>query len=209
MSDLKNRIDSTASITEGCEVQNSILSPFSRLKSYVELRDSDLGDYSYISSHSVINKTHIGKFSSIAHGTFIGLWEHNTYVTSHSFYLYETSGGFVNGYKNYDRDKEWTIIGNDVWIGANSVVLKGVQVGDGAIIGAGSVVTKDVPDYAIVAGNPAKLVKYRFEEKDRDFIKRTAWWNLERKRLQDMVNSDIWTDLEKFKKYCTDNKIIG
>lgn len=74
-----------------------------------------------------------------------------------------------HGYKKgmYIKDQPWSthnnfvIIGDDVWIGANSVVLPGVKIGNGAIIGAGSVVTKDVPDYAIVVGNPARVLKYR------------------------------------------------
>lgn len=207
MADSKNIIDPTAVVSEGCSIQNSTLKPHSRLKSHVELRDSILGDYSYISSHSVVNKTKIKKFSSIAHGTFIGLWEHNTYVTTHSFYLYETSGGFVKGYENYDRDSEWTSVGNDVWIGANAVVLKGVSIGDGAIVAAGSVVTKDVPPYAIVAGNPARLVRYRFDEEDIGFFNQVQWWDIDREIIQEMVDAGVWKDFARFKKYCVDHKL--
>lgn len=63
--------------------------------------------------------------------------------------------------KEQPHDKSSIIIGNDVWIGANTTILKGVNIGNGAVVGAGSVVTKDIPEYAIVVGNPAKILKYR------------------------------------------------
>lgn len=72
-----------------------------------------------------------------------------------------------------------TIIGNDVWLGANSLVLKGVKIGDGAVIGAGAVVTKDVPPYAIVGGNPAKVIKMRFDDETIGKLMQLQWWNLD------------------------------
>ncbi|MGC1379108.1 MAG: CatB-related O-acetyltransferase [Anaerolineales bacterium] len=68
-------------------------------------------------------------------------------------------------------------IGHDVWIGHGSIVLKGVKIGDGAVVGAGSVVTRDVPDYGIVAGNPARLIRKRFEDEIIVLLKDLAWWN--------------------------------
>lgn len=68
-------------------------------------------------------------------------------------------------------------IANDVWIGAHTVILSGVQIGNGAIIGAGSIVTSDVPDYAIVAGNPAKVIKYRFDSQLIEKLLEIQWWN--------------------------------
>ena len=79
-----------------------------------------------------------------------------------------------------------TKIGNDVWIGRSAIVLSGVNIGNGAVIGAGSVVTKDVPDYAIVAGNPAKLIRYRFDEHTIQELQSLKWW--------------AWPD-EKIKQY--------
>ena len=148
-------------VSENCEVMNSQMDYYSRIKALCHLRDSNLGDYSIISNSTYVNASDIGKFNSIGYGNYIGLWEHNLLVTTHSFYLYEGSGGFVKGYKSYEKDKVRTKIGNDVWTGANVVVLKGVNIGDGAVIGASSVVTKDVPPYAIVVGNPAKIIRYR------------------------------------------------
>jgi len=70
------------------------------------------------------------------------------------------------------------VVGNDVWIGQNALILPSVRkIGDGVVIGAGAVVTKDVPDFAIVAGNPASVLKYRFSKTTMDKIKKSAWWD--------------------------------
>jgi chloramphenicol O-acetyltransferase type B len=196
-----NKLDPQSIILKDCEVSNSTLKAYSRLKKNVEFRNSALGDYSYVSSFSVINACDIGKFCSIAHGTFIGLWEHNTYTTTHSFYLYESSGGLVKGFKDYDKDEIRTKIGNDVWVGANVTIKKGVSIGDGAIIGAGSVVTKDVEPYSIVVGLPAKLMKKRFEQRDIDLLLKSQWWDYPREILKDMIEKNVWDSMVKLRNY--------
>ncbi|MGE5418076.1 MAG: CatB-related O-acetyltransferase [Acidobacteriota bacterium] len=196
----RNQFDEMSIVSENCEISGSILGFYSRLKKFVEFRESMLGDYSYVSSFSVVNGTEIGRFSSIAHGAFIGLWEHNVWVTTHSFYLFEGSGGFVKGNTPYEADKIKTYIGNDVWIGANAVVLKGVKIGDGAIVGAGSVVTKDVPPYAIVLGSPARVHKYRCSEEDIKLFLEAKWWDLSREEIQYLVDHDAWLSIDRFKE---------
>jgi acetyltransferase-like isoleucine patch superfamily enzyme len=76
------------------------------------------------------------------------------------------------------------IIGNDVWIGRRAMILSGVRIGHGAVVGAGSVVTKDVPPYAIVAGNPARIVRYRFDRETIAALLRIAWWDWPDKKLE-------------------------
>ena len=146
-----NVLEDYVDISPLSKVSNSILKIYARVKDYAELRDSFLGEYSYISQQSIVNKTNIGKFVSIANGCYIGLWEHNTQVSTHSFYLYEHCGHFVKGYKNYDKDDIETIIGNDVWIGANAVIMKGTNIGDGAIIGASAFKTSSL---VTITANP-------------------------------------------------------
>ena len=170
-----NRLGEFTDISNTAKVVNSEMKFYSRIKDYAELRDSVLGEYSYISQSSIVNKTNIGKFVSIANGSYIGLWEHNTEVSTHSFYLYEHCGGFVSGYTDYDKDYIETNIGNDVWVGSNAVILKGVSIGDGVIIGASAVVTKRVPPYAIVVGNPARVIKFRYKESDVNWLLSLKW----------------------------------
>jgi len=197
---MENKIGQNVVVSETAKVTGSILKIYSRLKDYSEIHNSTLGKYSYISQYSIINKTRIGKFCSIANGCYIGLWEHNTYVSTHSFYLYEHSGNFVKGYKNYDKDNIETKIGNDVWIGANAVIMKGVKVGNGAIIGASTVVTKDVPSYAIVVGNPGRIIKYRYDKKDIQWLEKIKWWNFSRKKIKRIIEDKGFNNFKLFKK---------
>ena len=201
---MSNNIEDMVVVSNSSKVSDSILKYYSRLKDYTEIYNSTLGEYSYISQYSIINKTKIGKFSSIANGVYIGLWEHNRAVSTHSFYLYEHSGNFVEGYTNYDRDDIETYIGHDVWIGANAVVMKGVSVGDGAIVGASAVVTKDVPPYAIVVGNPARIIKYRYEKSEIKWLLELEWWNFSREKIKELVEKKAFNDFKLFKKLLKD-----
>lgn len=76
------------------------------------------------------------------------------------------------------------IIGNDVWIGAKSTIMSGVNIGNGAVIGSNSTITKDVPPYAIVVGNPGKIVKYRFNEKQIESLLKISWWDWTEDRIK-------------------------
>lgn len=89
-------------------------------------------------------------------------------------------------------------MGNDVWVGCNSVLISGVKVGDGAIIGAGAVVTKDIPPYAIVVGVPARVIKYRFDEEVRERLLQIKWWNWDDEKIKRNIGffkSDINMEL--------------
>lgn len=88
------------------------------------------------------------------------------------------------------------IIGNDVWIGAYVNIIEGITIGDGAIIAAGSVVTQDVPPYAVVGGVPAKVIKYRFEQDIIEQLKKIEWWNKDQKWLK--KNAHLFDDVYKF-----------
>ena len=101
----------------------------------------------------------------------------------------------LNGYPQ-TSSKEKITIGNDVWIGRNAVLLGGITIGDGAIIGAFSVVAKDVPPYAIVVGNPATVKRYRFNSQQIDALLKIQWWNWSDEKveanLQDLKDVDIF-----------------
>lgn len=94
------------------------------------------------------------------------------------------------------------VIGNDVWIGAKSTIMSGIKISDGAVVGAGSTVTKDVPPYAIVAGNPAKIVKYRFSEDIIEKLLQIKWWEWDEKKIKEnamlMWSSNVEIFIKKF-----------
>lgn len=109
-------------------------------------------------------------------------WEKNQYI----FRLVDTYGKHGNNFDKYSsklRKDEKVIIGNDVWVGANVVVLPGVHIGDGAVIAAGAVVNKDVGDYEIVGGVPARLIKKRFSDKDIKILKKIKWWDWDEEKI--------------------------
>lgn len=126
-----------------------------------------IGNYSYINKNSNIENCVIGNYCSISANVFVAPQEHAL--------------GIFSTYPQFEKNpnRNITIIGNDVLISAGAFVKQGVTIGDGAVIGMGAVVTKDVPPYAVVAGNPAKIIKYRFSESVVSKISSTKWWNKE------------------------------
>ena len=154
---------------------------------------SYIGFGSYIGNNCNIVSTQIGKYSCI--GPYVrttsGVHPIN-YVSMHpAFYSLRGQAGFTYVKKQLfdeSRDKGYhIIIGNDVWIGDSALLMEGIHIGNGAVIAAGAIVTKDVPPYAIVAGVPAKILRYRFEEKIRTEIDRVEWWNKDEEWIKNHV----------------------
>ena len=98
-----------------------------------------------------------------------------------------------------------TVIGNDVWIAHNAVILPGVHIGDGAIIGAYSVVAKDIPPYAIAVGNPARIVKFRFDDEMVDLLLKFKWWDKEEDEIKVLLPILTSSDLNKVKTFLKEN----
>jgi len=146
----------------------------------------------------------IGAFCSINHRALIGTEGNHpmSFISTHPFiYNLERNPSIKEEYRQIgikERllvNKE-VIIENDVWIGANAIILPGVTIGNGAIIGAGAIVTKDVPPYAIVGGIPAKVIKYRFSKEMIDFLQELEWWKWDDKIIQE--NLELFYYPEKF-----------
>lgn len=160
-----------------------------------------IGPYSYISNFSRINNVDIGSYCSIGPEVLIGLGIHPSrkFVSTHpSFYSTSKQSGIVYSKDYKFIESKRTVIGNDVWIGARAIILDGVTVGDGAIVGANSVVTKDVPPYAIVGGVPAKIIKYRFNSEEVNHLLNIKWWNWNEEKLK--LKSDSFEDITVFLK---------
>lgn len=146
----------------------------------VSLSSVEVGDYTYVSNGSNINNASIGKFCSIGPDCKIGLGLHpsHTFVSTHPvFFSTLKQAGVTFSDRNYYSEFKKVEIGNDVWLGANVIVLDGVRIHDGAIVAAGAVVTKDVLPYAIVGGIPARLIKYRFEKEQVEKLIDSHWWD--------------------------------
>ncbi len=147
--------------------------------SYIDSK-SIIGNYTYIGRNCNITKAVIGNYCSIGNNVTIVPGEHDIYSISTSHALYDG-----NWYKKL-TEKD-CIIKNDVWIGADSIIRRGITVGNGAVIGANSFVNKDVPDFAVVAGNPAKIIKYRFDVDKCNKIAKSKWWNFKLDKAKTII----------------------
>ena len=127
-----------------------------------------IGSYSYIGRNCAITKSSIGRYCSIANNVSIGQGEHELDRISTSSYFYNSAYEVLTS-------KECNV-GDDVWIGVDAIILRGVSVGIGAVIGANSVVTKDVPPFAVAVGCPAKIIKFRFKSDKANSILESKWW---------------------------------
>ena len=128
-----------------------------------------------------INNIKIGSFCSIASGVVIQEYYHK-YERLSTFYMNQYF--FNKSFKEDIFSKGDIIIEDDVWIGANCVILSGVTIGRGSIIGAGSIVTKDIEKYSIVGGNPAKVLRRRFSTETIDIVENLKWWTWDIKKIK-------------------------
>ena len=146
-----------------------------------------IGKYSFIGMNSYVDKStaSIGRFCSIAMGAKISLNNHPMeWVSTHPF-TYAKKYGFVNENISIEGiSTKKTVIGNDVWMGANVTILAGVTIGDGAVIGANALVTKDVEPYSVVNGTPARHVKFRFDPETIKKLQEIKWWNWEDEKIK-------------------------
>lgn len=145
----------------------------------------------------------IGRFTSIAHyvhsNPFIHPYERPYATTCPMFFSMLKQNGYTfTSQQRFTENKEPAKIGNDCWIGQFVFINGGVQIGDGAIVLAGAVVTKDVPPYAIVGGVPCKIIKYRYDKDTIDFLLKFQWWNKPLEWLKN--NSHLLCDIDKLKK---------
>lgn len=166
-------------------IDHSFLNESVRIDRFCHVFESDIMAHSFTGMNTTILCSKIGAFCSISWNVSIGGPNHDyTRMTQHSF-LYNDYDKIRPANKNvpYDRFADKVEIGNDVWIAANAVILRGVKIGDGAVVGAGAVVTKDIPPYAIVGGVPAKIIKYRFSPKIIALMLKLKWWNWSTKKI--------------------------
>lgn len=160
-----------------------VYEPIVRISANTHCNQVEWGAYSYVAEEGRISNARIGRYVSIAHRVEIGLGRHPVdWVSTNPFSYFDPFPGVFPGFKpvcEFDRRPSETIIGHGAWIGANAIVPAGkpIRIGQGAIVAAGSVVTRDVPDYAIVGGNPACILRHRFDTSIQERLNETTWWN--------------------------------
>lgn len=172
----------------GSAITGSIIHPTSKVESGSRIVNSKFDRYSFCGYNCKIINCKIGAFVSIADEVIIGGAEHPIEWASTSPVFYKGKDSVKRKFSEHNRplDKK-TYIGNDVWIGDRVIIKSGVTIGDGSVIGMGSIVTKNVQPYSIVAGNPAKMIRLRF---DNDTIKRLLdikWWNMSDNELKKLA----------------------
>jgi acetyltransferase-like isoleucine patch superfamily enzyme len=174
-------------------IENTNLEGSNKIGSMCKITNSEIGYGSYTGNKNILENVSIGRFCSIGHDIKIHCGQHPTQTfvsTNPAFYdplnpsLSKTKLSFVDK-KIFPNDRKYNSNGrsltikNDVWVGNEARFMEGVTINDGAIIGSGSLVTKDIPPFAIAAGVPAKIIKYRFNETERNFLISLAWWDRE------------------------------
>jgi acetyltransferase-like isoleucine patch superfamily enzyme len=178
-----------------------------------------VGAFTYINGGSFFDVKSIGRYCSIAFGCFTSPAEHPISFLSTSPFQYSfdnrwPTSNLWNTYKNRNKnsfpemlkkrlavvDKPSVVIKNDVWIGQNVTILRGCTIGNGAVLASNSVITKDVPDYAIMGGIPAKIIKYRFSEDIIEKLLKLSWWNLSVELLDNIPFDNIENAIEELEK---------
>jgi len=189
-------------IDPSARVRDAVLGRYTEIGARTGFAESSLGDYSYVVNDADVIYTTIGKFCSIAAHTRINPGNHPMQRASQSHFTYRSSAYFEDaqddaGFFAWRRSTPVTI-GHDVWIGHGAIVLAGRSIGTGAVVAGGAVVTKDVPDYTIVAGNPARIIRRRFPEAIAERLKALAWWDWEHARLRSALDDFRSLSVEAF-----------
>lgn len=174
------------SIHRTASVRDTTFGVWCEVGARTKVAESSFGDYSYVVNDSDIIYTTIGKYCSIAAQTRINPGNHplDRVMLSHVSYRSSAYGLGPDDPAFFDWRRSSPVrLGHDVWVGHGAIILPGRRIGTGAAIGAGTVVTKDVPPFAVVVGNPGRVLRLRFPEAIVDALQRIAWWDWPHDRL--------------------------
>lgn len=188
------------------------------LKNFINQSNIQIGDYTYLNDFrlpfdnvrqrlapymhpNALEKLIIGKFVQIAHGVQIITSSANHQMDGFSTYPFSVFGEpWSSSYVPKWPNKGDTLIGNDVWIGHEALIMPAVSIGHGAIIASRSVVTKNVPPYAVVAGSPAKVIRLRFDDKIIADLLEIKWWDWSVDKINKNLSAIVGGDIEALKK---------
>lgn len=208
-------------ICKKCELeQRSYISYLSKLEGHNHIgRNSyipgtKIGYGANVSHDGYFYNTVIGKYTCIGPRSAVICGKHpiDTFVSIHPAFfskvkqagLSYTDKQLFEEFSYADEAGISVMIGNDVWIGADAKIMEGITIGDGAVVAAGAVVLKDVEPYAIVAGVPAKVIKYRFNEEEREWLLQLKWWDKPEKWIRE--NAGHFTDIKELRRKCEKDK---
>jgi acetyltransferase-like isoleucine patch superfamily enzyme len=196
-------------VESGVATSGSIFEGNNKIGCNTIFTNSRIGYGSYIGPNCHFNNAKIGRYCSMGQNIKVisGTHPAKDYVSTHpAFFSLSKQAGFT-----YVKDQKFNelltltnqpditvLIGNDVWIGDDVTILGGIEIGDGAIIGSKSLVVKNVDNYAIVGGVPAKKIRSRFNEEDISFLLNFKWWNKSEKWISE--NAPLFNDIIEFKK---------
>lgn len=173
--------------------------------------EAEIGRFSYFASGSQVSMTKFGSFCSIGPYLICGHGDHPTDFVSTSPVFFSTGKQCGVSFSEEDlfEERKETIVGQDVWIGARVFIRDGVKIGNGAIIAAGSVVVKDVPDYAIVGGVSAKVMRYRFPDDVIQQLSGLAWWDWAEEQLREAQPYFAQNDIRKLITWAVDHGLTS
>ena len=184
----EKQLSLTPSVDPSAKLVDTRLGAYTEVGARTSLTEVTMGDYSYVVNDGQITYTTIGKFCSIAAMIRINPGNHPMHRATQAHFTYRASSYFPGEADDADffawRREHHVTIGHDVWMGHGAVVLPGRNIGTGAVIAAGAIVTKDVPPYTIVAGNPARAIRRRFSEQVETGLTDLAWWDWDHEMLR-------------------------
>jgi phosphonate metabolism protein (transferase hexapeptide repeat family) len=167
-------------VHDTAKVRDSQLGRWTYIDDSARVTECTLGDYSYVLRHTEMISTSVGRFCAIAPFCRINATTHPHWRAAMANFTYRSSDYNLgpNDQAFFDlRRSERVTIGHDVWVAQGAIVLPGVRIGTGAVVAANAVVTRDVPDFTIVGGVPARILSVRFPEEVQQSLLRLAWWD--------------------------------
>ena len=204
----RSQLGAMCTIDQRVKIKESSLAGFNAIASRVRLNKISLELYSYIATGTSLEEISIGKFCSIGPGVRNHLGNHpvQVFVSTHpAFYSPDLPKGAFVEQRHFEEFGKNVSIGNDVWIGAEALLMDGITIGNGAIVAARAVVTKDVPPYAIVGGTPTKLIRYRFDEEMIALLEKSQWWDRDLLWIKEHIH--LFHDVQEFAKAARDEWI--
>lgn len=196
------KLSETPLVHETARVTDSMLGRYTEIDEGCVVSECEIGDYSYLIRQTEAWCATIGKSANIASHVRINATNHPVWRATQHHFTYRAEDYF-NNTENEDAFFDWRRegrieIGHDVWIGHGATLLPGIRIGNGAAIGAGAVVTKDVAPYAIVGGVPARPIRDRFPKGIAERMNALAWWDWSHDRLRDALKDFRELDAEAF-----------